>query len=111
MAWRTAGSGVTMRSRCEFLADGGLGDQPLQRLAGNGAALLGRGFLAGLQVARRLRHLALVGLLELGPSMVWPPTLATQVVVPIMRMTSPMPQEMKAITMIRKKPRTTQVSR
>ena len=43
--------------------------------------------------------------------MVWPPTLATQVEVPIMRTTSPMPQETKATTMIRKKPRTTQVSR
>src|SRR2546430_677701 len=43
--------------------------------------------------------------------MVRPPTLAAQVEVPTRRMTSPTPHEMKANTMIRKKPRTHHVSR
>lgn len=46
-----------------------------------------------------------------GTSIVWPPTLATQVSVPTSRTTSPTPQMTKATTISRKNARATQVSR
>ena len=74
-----------MRRSVQFLAEGGLGDHPLERLLADLAALIGSGFLTGGKVARRLRHRALVFGLEGGISMVSPPTLATQVGGPIRR--------------------------
>ena len=79
----------------------GLGDQLLQRLAGDPCA-----FRRGVPCRRTcacIAPMAAEGFLHLGGSMVWPPTLATRHCVPALRTTSPMPHRPKAATSTRKK--------
>ena len=108
MAWRTAWSGATMRELPQLL---------LQQRSGRSAAaapawpralrISGVGSCPGGRSAGHLGDLrADTPPGAAGPRWSAPPTLATQVVVPTRRITSPTPHETKANTMIRKKPRT-----